>query len=221
MYKNRTRATGYKRAKYSDRPQLKRARTMIPYQSKGELKFFDTVRATETIATTGTILNTSLNLIAEGTGEQNRVGRKCTVESVHLKGQVQLPAATSPTTDRVRLITILDKQANGGAAAVTDYLETADINSFRNLTELGRFTLLNDQTCDVNTRAGAGDSAMSDIYAPESKTIRVNKRLQIPLEFSASLGIISELRSNNIFVIALSQTGQATVSYTARIRFRG
>lgn len=188
-----------------------------------EKKFFDTTRASHIPAQAGTISNLSLNLIPQGTTESQRIGRKCVIKSLFIKGYI-LSNATSDenkTSDRMRIIVYQDKQCNGATAAVTDILETAAINSFRNLAESGRFKILKDKTY-VTGSPGGSYNGTNDLWAAKYVNLRINfANLNIPLEFNSTTGAITEIRSNNIGILALSELGtpSQTLAYTARVRF--
>lgn len=185
-----------------------------------ELKFFDTSKALTTVAATGTILDDSLNHIAQGTGESDRIGRKCTLKSINLHGLLQLPAATAAvnTDDVVRFIVFLDKQCNGAAAGVTDILETNDFFSFNNLANKSRFRILCDKKLTINAQ-GATATAGAYTYGEQRKGFNLYLRCNLPLEFDNTTGAITELRSNNIGVLAISNQGTARIQYTSRVRY--
>lgn len=224
----------YKQKKFSGiearrarfRAAQRKFRAKSPYVGRravsGELKFFDTTHAQATVATAGAITNASLNLIPQGVTESNRVGRKCTIKKIHFRGEVRMPdSSTSGTTaDRMRMIVYVDKQANGATAAVTDILETANIDAFRDLSNTGRFTVLYDVTEDVYSPSGSGRGTTDTLaFGEMKKTLRHDIECSYPLEFSSTAGALTELRSNNVGVLAISEAGVVTLQYTARIRF--
>ncbi len=45
------------------------------------------------------------------------------------------------------------------------------------------------------------------------------KKVKIPLEFSAGTGAITEIRSNNLFVLLISEAGAAGFESKMRLRF--
>lgn len=184
----------------------------------GELKFFDSTDSI-TVPTSGDV-NTSLNLIPQGVTESTRIGRKCTLKSIMLRGMVRLPNTSDPTktADQVRVIVYQDKQANGATAAVTDILESAHINSFRNLANSGRFRVLMEREVTVNCQAGAYDGT-NDQFGQVEKDFKAMIKCNVPLEFDSTTGAITEIRSNNVGVLAVSQNGAALLSYYARVRY--
>lgn len=185
----------------------------------GESKFFDTVVASGATSASGAIESLSLNLIPQGTTESERLGRKCTITSMYIKGQFTLSstAGNDGGEDRIRVIVYKDKQANGATATVANILETADINSFRNLAESQRFDVLSDRVYDFNVSAATSAATIQN-----SKTYSFGKaKCNIPLEFNSTTGAITELRSNNIGVLSISESGTANFGFTSRVRFKG
>ncbi len=186
-----------------------------------ELKFFDTVKAATSMSATGTISDPSLNLITQATTESARIGRKCTVKSLHMRGELISPTSTTEAAggQKARVIIYLDKQANGATAAASDILEaTVSVNQFRNLSNSGRFNILYDRTFNMSFRAGGGNGTASDLFE-WMQPWSFNKALNVPLEIDNTDGAITGIRSNNIGVMTVSSTGTTTFGYTARVRF--
>ncbi len=188
----------------------------------GELKFIDTDVNDAVVAAAGTVIN-SVNLIAQGVGEEQRVGRKCTIRSINMRWTGTLPtvdaAATPGAQDTMRFIIFHDKQANGATAVVADILEDASEHSFNNLSNKGRFNILYDKMIDFNYRALASDNA--GVVSNNAVAISKNfyKKVLIPIEFSGATGAITEIRSNNISVLGISATGTCGYTSTFRLRF--
>ncbi len=171
------------------------------------------------IAVNGTI-TASINLIAQGVTESQRIGRKCTIEHILWRWNIQQKsqAVMSATSITVRLIVYHDKQANGAAASVTDILESDNFQSFNNLSNSGRFRILYDR---VMSKQQDGS-----IAGPVTNEWEVNgsffKKVSIPIEFSAATGAIGEIRSNNIGVLILggaNSGSNATLDSKFRLRF--
>ncbi len=187
----------------------------------GEVKFHDFTLTNPIVAATGEVFP-SLNLIAQGATESTRIGRKCTIRSIHWRYQVSLPVqdavAQPASADSVRIILYQDRQCNGAAAAKTDILETANFQSFTNLTESGRFILWIDKTISMNYAGMASDGAGVVSQATKFADFAYNKSCEIPLEFDAGEGVIGEIRSNNLGVLQISKLGIA--GFTSKIRLR-
>ncbi len=184
----------------------------------GELKFHDVDLDDATVAA-GAVVTDSINKIAQGVTEVQRVGRKCTIRSINWRFTLLLAPATASanTSDTLRILMYLDKQANGATAANTDVLESASYLSFNNLANKGRFRTLMDRTYNIASAAGGGDGTTED-YGPKDISDTFFKKVNIPIEFSAATGAITEIRSNNIGVILLSRAG--VIGFASKIRLR-
>lgn len=187
-----------------------------------ELKFWDLSPLDAEIAIAGTIVQSSCNLIPQNTTESGRLGRKCIIKQIMFKYNILKPKATDPLfgSDTIRVVMYLDKQANGAAATVTDILEGNNFLEFNNLANRGRFKILYNKVHKINGNAYGGDVA-----GGEQPTIEVNgsfyKKCHIPLEFSGTTGVLTEIKSNNIGLMLLSRNGTNTkVSFQSRIRLR-
>ncbi len=210
------------------RPQVDPGRTRISgFYGRyaplgGEKKFFDTVRAVHQPAVAGTISNLSLNLIPQGVTESERVGRKCTISKIMLRGNITTIAATAAnaTSNICRVIVYEDTQANGATAAVTDILESATEQSFNNLSNSMRFRILMDKRNPGYCPSGSGRGTTDTLAFGENvQDFFWSKSCAIPIEFSATTGAITEIRSNNIGVLTIVSSAITDISYVARVRF--
>lgn len=189
---------------------------------RAELKFHDVALDVNPISSVGGVTAT-INIIAQGVTESQRVGRKCTIRSIHWKYQLDLPeidaAATPAAGESFRVILFLDKQCNGATAAVLDILEIAELQGFRNLANQGRFTILMDKIHNVNYQTMASDGAGVVSMAETINNYTMYKRCNIPIEFSGTTGAIGEIRSNNlgVLLVGVKNTGQFFSSF--RLRF--
>ncbi len=191
------------------------------YNPGTELKFHDIAVNDAVIAAGGTIVVSSCNLIAQGDGESQRIGRKVTIKSINWRYSIQIETATSNVGDDIiRLVLYQDKQANGATSAVLGVYEDNDYQTFRNLTNKGRFRILMDRTYALNTVAGSGNGTNSRQFSAGIQGTFF-KKCNIPVEFSAGAGALTEITSNNIGVIAFSRTGRCELQSAMRIRFTG
>ncbi len=213
----------YKRgmaARRTMKTRMRRAyRSPRSYQP-GELKFHDVDHDDAAIVANWTLNATSINLIPQGVTEITRIGRKCTIKKIMWRGSLQRGAqvAAAAGGEIVRLLVVQDKQCNGATATVTGVLESDDYASFRNLANAGRFIIHMDQMFAMNASAGDGDGTTED-YASARQHFSFFKDVNIPLEFSAAAGAITELTSNNLFIMVGSQAG-AQCSLDSKIRLR-
>ncbi len=185
-----------------------------------EKKFHDLDIDDTAIDNAGTIVAPSCNLIAQGTTEVTRIGRKATIASIHWHFETRLPTQTAAASasDVARIILYVDKQANGATASVTDILESANYQSFNNLANKSRFRTLMDRTYNLNASAGGGDGTTED-YGQVIESDSFHKKVNIPIEFDSTAGAITEIRSNNIGVLTISRSGVAAFASKMRLRF--
>lgn len=208
-------AAASRRASYSA------ARTLAALNQ--ELKFHDVDVDDTVIAAGANVLNSgSVNQIAQGVTESTRVGRKAVIRSINWRWEAfmeQNPQAVGSTdSDVVRIILYLDRQANGATITNTDLLETADYQSFNNLSNKDRFRVLYDRTVPVNPQAAGGNGTTED-QSGVSVTGTCFLKCDIPVEFSSTTGAVSEIRSNNLGVMLCSKNGIAGFGSKLRLRF--
>ena len=187
------------------------------------------MRANGASAPTGTLLDDSLNHVAQDATETGRIGRKIIVSSLSMRGNIAFGStATIGDMDQyIRIIVFVDKQANGAAATMADVVSTAgvvDVDAFRNLSNIGRFQILYDRTKRMWVDAVGQTAAGTFTSVPQSYPWAFHKRVNIPIEFdsSAATGAITTITSNNIGVMTICSAAAVapSVGYTARIRFR-
>lgn len=181
----------------------------------GELKNFDTTLSF-TFDTTGEVPATGqLNLIPQGTSATTRIGRQCVVRSIAGQFLIRFtPGVATSSSSTVYLFLVQDTQANGAAAAVTDVMTSNNFAiAIRNLDNAQRFKMLKRWMIPLNALI-----ATSNINIAQNFYLKCN----IPLEFSSTAGAITELRSNNLFLMAGTdgQTDDLPVlDGTIRLRF--
>ena len=189
--------------------------------TKPELKFHDIAIDVTPIAVPGAVV-ASANVIAQGVGESERIGRKMTIVTVLLRWRVTLLASVaSNLTDGVfRMIIFVDKQCNGATAAVTDILAAANYQSFNNLANKGRFRTLHDRTHVVNAMAVAATDNTTFVSMEVAKDGEVFLTgLNIPVEYSASTPSIADIRSNNVGLLLIAGAGVLNFDSQMRVRF--
>lgn len=174
----------------------------------------------------------TINDIPQGTGESQRIGRKCTVTSVHCRLTFRLEDLFSATSnlnvaynmsDNLRFMIVLDRQCNGAGAGGTEILAVDTYDGFMNLSNKGRFRILYDKIWAMNGRAtSAGTGTTNDCQGfGDQRIIKINKRCFIPIEFDGATGGLSEIKSNNIGIVIWSNVGVIWFleSSECRIRF--
>lgn len=214
---------------------------VVPYRSRGylrtggnygrygasnraaghELKWFDVPETVVPVTVGGVIAENSFCEMAQGVGENERLGRKCTIKQLHITGTCTLatPTSTSDTDDIVRVMVIQDKQTNGSAENITDVLEYTGYQSFRNLSNSSRYRVLGEKIMAMNAVGGANVAA-GYAGASVNKTFKFNlSKLWVTMEYDGATGAVSEMRTNNIFLLAISKSGLCSIVCQSRCRF--
>lgn len=185
-----------------------------------ELKYFDTSIAFAVDATGEVPATGQLNLIPQGVTESTRIGRMCIIRSIYLKGLMQYsPGASASTAAPTTcwIYVVLDTQCNGAAASVTDVLTSNNMAvAVHNLNNSQRFRVLRVFKATFNPPAG-----VTGAYIDTQKRFEFFKKCNIPIDFSSTTGALTEIRSNNIFLLAGSNNSddQIQVVATCRLRF--
>ncbi len=189
-----------------------------------ELKFID-VTYDNAPVTTGGLIESSINIIAQGITESTRIGRKCTITNIGWRYDVALPerdaAATPETGDVLRLILYQDKQTNGASATVVNILQVANYQSFNNLSNKGRFTILMDKTHSINYMNMASDGAAVVSLSSVVRSYTFFKKCNIGIEYddTAATGALTTIRTNNIGILAISRSGVVQIASQICLRF--
>jgi len=170
-----------------------------------ELKFFDTA-VSFNVDLTGEVPSTGqLCLIPQGTTESTRIGRKATIKSMQFNGACTfVPGANTFGADTIFMYVVLDSQCNGAAATAADVLTGANFSSaLPNIANSQRFKILKRFVIPMRSQAGV-QTAFASLHEP----IAWYRKCNIPIEWSSTTGALTEIRSNNIFLLA--GTGQLT-----------
>lgn len=189
-----------------------------------EKKYFDTIFASTAINVAGGF-TPSWNLIPQGTTKNTRIGNKCTITNINVHGFLVTASQLVPNIlgDKIRWIVFVDRQANGAVpAAISDLIQTmpgatTDIHSFRNMDNVDRFVILKDKTYVLNQGTQNANLGSQQFI----REIKMNKKCNIPLEFSSTTGAITEVRSNNVMCLFINTTGNGFTSFamTSRVKY--
>ncbi len=165
----------------------------------------------------------TLSAIAQGDGESNRDGRKCTLTSLHLKGDVTLSPTSSDGTGKiVRVMIVWDKQTNGAQFNAEDvFLSNTNVEySFRNLQFIKRFAILKDQTFVLVPQAASGDGTTGENVG-DIKKFNWNFNFRIPQIYKGTTAVIANITDNSLHIMAFANATGTVLSYASRVRFFG
>lgn len=211
-YQGTLRRSGFY-GRYTRRTQYARLRRGLHI----EKKFFDTAMSFSFDATGEVPATGQLSLIPQGVTESTRVGRQCQIKSLQLRGTVlYTPAADTSGASIAYILLVQDRQANGAAAAVTDVMTSSNLAvGMVNLANSERFRIIKRWNIDLTSGAG-----VSGAYARDLKTVDFYTKLNVPLEFSSTTGAITELKSNNLFILAGADITDDEITFSGSCRLR-
>jgi len=175
-----------------------------------EKKWFDLDLAATQVQAAGNVIP-SVNLVAQGTTSNGRIGRKITLTNLAFNYYMVLREDSSYCACRVSVI--LDKQCNGAAATQGDVFQNAgDLTSYPNLANVNRFVMLYDKYFELHASTVATSTiamtvTTTNTTAPVNRHYKWSKRVNIPIEFSDAAVSIATVKSNNVFVIVQQASG--------------
>jgi len=184
-----------------------------------EQKFVDTavvIPATAALAVPTTAATGQIVVIPQGDTQSQRIGRKCTIRSVHLKLTFDKAAGAVPEDD-AHLYLVQDTQCNGAQAAInTLFVGTGPGTAQRNLENSSRFKVLKHWHIELESGAGVA-AAFSQSIQQIDTFIKCN--IVMEYDSSATTGVIATQRSNTLFLVYGSVNGVTAVGGSVRVKF--
>jgi hypothetical protein len=170
-----------------------------------------------------------LNGIAQGDDQDQRIGRVTYLKSIHLKGRVVFAAAftagVAPITHKVRLLLVLDKQANGASITASNVLSDPgatgmDVEAHYKPENVSRFTILRDFTLDEGVNAGFYDGSQLGKTATV-RSFSIDHTFKSPLKVVhvGATDTFGTITTNQIHLIALADNTSSQLRYVSRVHF--
>lgn len=226
--------------------QVRRRRSLNP-RTGGymgiELKFYDQKLINGTLTGTNdatggehdpsaTLL---LNTVTQGDGEQQRDGRKMTMRSIFIEGQVNCGSQTSQSAaDAATVIYIalvLDTQTNGATLNSEDVFTNiganAETSAFpaRNLQNVTRYKVLATRKFVMDNVAITNDTGSTGgvIQSGLVKRFKIYKKLYRQVLFKGTTETVANIVDNSLHIIAWCTNTNLVpkLSYISRLRFVG
>lgn len=166
-----------------------------------------------------------LNGVAQNDDYNNRIGRRITVKSVHVRGYLfrdDVESATNPNGDEIfRIMLVLDTQANNAQGTSTNI--TSKVNTFRVLEFVDRYKVLKDKTMRAIQYNNAVEAANLFDTATTQIPFKMNYTCNVDVHFSTTGATIAAIVDNAFHLLTcnLGGTSQGTWSivYTSRVRY--
>nr|WAE42792.1 MAG: capsid protein [Cressdnaviricota sp.] len=124
----------------------------------------------------------SINLVSQGTGINNRIANKVVVKSLRVQGQVAANDAMDLTdSGQVRLIIVYDKQTNKAAPGIADIIANIDtsggyataFNSHVRISNGNRFVILRDKIWQTQGLGGTNSFQIDEYIKVNMETTYV------------------------------------------------
>lgn len=193
--------------------------------SGGELKFHDVGLSATSIATGGVFIPAAndLTVIAQGTGESERIGRKIVIKKIQLRYRTTFNGVSGGSgpeaPETLRIMLVQDKQTNGSLWTTGQLMEDTTPYAFRNLANSGRFNVLMEKTLSLDAGSGMGNGTSNDVNG-KSWFHSWSKICNIPIEYDSTTGAITEHRTNSLRMIVFAETGtQVSLEGVCRLRY--
>ncbi len=173
---------------------------------------FKQITVQRTVGTVGSSsTHTELTNLSRGDDDTQRDGNQVRLKSIHIKGF--LKQADNDARTIIRLVVVLDKQTNQAQATFSDIYADNTVGdaviSPRNIDNMRRFNILWDKIITLDTDSSG------------LKAFNFYKKLNIPLRYDGNAGDITDLTSNSIQFIQVSDEGTnlPLITFSARLRF--
>lgn len=206
-----------------------------------ELKFFDNKRPNVTLAASNDAssgeldpaADDCLNAIKEGPGQQQRIGRKCVLKSIHVTGQVESDGIDLTGVGLRKayffIALVLDTQTNGATLdsedVFTNLAADADLSASpaRNIEHQSRFKILKSVRLSQPVSSVITDGAVTGSVSGYQIPFTLNAKMNLPVNFVSVDGGIASIVDNSVHLIGwASNTEMAPkVTYGSRVRFLG
>lgn len=163
------------------------------------------------LAVSGTPHLLSICDIGQGDAVSDRQGDSIKVTKLQMKYYIE--QGGSATQTQIRIMLILDKQANGALPSVGDFLLDASVDdqlvSLLNLDNKFRFIVLYDR---LITLSSSGTRTIGG---------KVFKKMQTHIRYSGTTNSTSNIQSNNYFLyIASNETStNPSITYMLRVKY--
>lgn len=199
-----------------------------------ELKLLDSTQTQVPIAIAGDTMFDTLLTIPAGTSPEERIGRKVTLKQMYIRGfidmdnDIEVASTYSPNfAEYVRVAVVQDTQPNGAAATYDTVWEpttTAEqgCNAFRSINNSKRFKILYSKLLRVTSIICNSSTADSFTRIGGRTAVKINlPKLNIPLIYSSTLGVVGERTENNVLVFMATTNNDVDCGFNgiARIRY--
>lgn len=209
MAKRKFSSTGFRKTNTRSKRFRRRGHRRIPRNPPFvEQKYMDHTLAAQSVSSTATV--NTLNAIAQGTDNTNRVGRKIRVKSLYVRGNI----IAGDATNNVMIWIGWDTQTNGSQALATQIFQSqaTDLGPLSplNLNYGNRFITIKHKNFTVDTSGNA------------SRTFKWYKKLNTVCTYGGTAADTASIYTNALVLVVVSDSiavSHPSISFYCRIRF--
>lgn len=205
--------------------------------AKGEVKAIDILEATYPLtAAPATNVNVSLlNIVQEGTGFFNRVGRKIEMRSLHVTGLIQPTGTAQTQSDLVQWAIIYDRQPSAPAALPVynlifgDYTAAGGFSgseySGLNLDNRDRFVVIRNKRLALPSTTAVLGTNPSQVMPADPSMLTINefiklKRLTTHYNGTANPITIANVTTGALYIVTQGGFAAGAQGWSAQLQFR-
>lgn len=184
-----------------------------------EYHYLDTAISTN-VTTTPTVVQ--LTTIAQGDTIASRQGAKIQTKSIDLRMRFTRALVTDNQDDCIRVMVVVDRQANGNSLTAAELLTASTIQSHSNATAFGRFHVLMDETFAFNQSSLLPATAT----AANREQHFLHKFIKVPpawslVNYNQTTATVPYSNSICVFYYGINVAEYSQVAGEARLKFIG
>lgn len=167
-----------------------------------------------------------LATIAQGTTTQERIGRKCQLTSIQLRGEIRASSIATATVAHAVLTIVYDKRPNGVLPTLSEIYEGTNPEALNNENGFDRFQILKRWDLSViGNLAAAGNQTAKSQYIVKKYIKLKNKPACYKTDAPGVAGTITGITEGALYTaISCDHTVASTlaphIQVSTRVRFR-
>jgi len=232
MYSRRSAARSLQLRAYRG-AQAFRSLQSAPRHSTAEVKSVDTVSgdaAGIALPLNTSFTRTAMNLLQEGSGFYNRIGRRIEMQSLHLTGLIHQTGTVTTQDDYGRILVVYDRQTNGAmppfSTIMSDYDQAGSsattVFSGLNPDQRERFVILADIRLALPATTSAGLSGAVDGV---NTTFNINRfiklrNLNTHYQNSSQPSVIGDISTGGLYIVTCGALASGDEGWQFQAKWR-
>ena len=163
----------------------------------------------------------------QGSTQVTRIGNRIVIKKVQVRGyflgigDTAMTVATDEANNLARIIIAVDHQCNGSLPNPEDILSlTTSINSFRDLDNSDRFTILFDHTQEISLKISFEGTDGETTSEERQYPFQFFKNMNLLTQFDGTTADISSIVNNSIVCFGFVEDTKCAVGVFCNFRIR-